>query len=126
MIHRDVKPGNLLLDKKGTIKVLDMGLAQLNQPIGPEDSTVQPSLTGTGQAMGTIDFMPPEQAENVKMPDERSDVHSLGCTLYYLLTVRGGERACGEPASPSHRPIHGNSRTSISLNRISKCFPEWI
>ena len=88
VIHRDIKPSNLLLDKEGTVKVLDMGLARLNDTVGRDDPAGQHTLTGTGQAMGTIDFMPPEQAENVKTADERSDIYSLGCTLYYLLTGR--------------------------------------
>ena len=88
VIHRDIKPSNLVLDKEGTVKVLDMGLARLNEAIGPDDSTGQQTLTGTGQAMGTIDYMPPEQAENVKEADERSDIYSLGCTLHYFLTGR--------------------------------------
>jgi formylglycine-generating enzyme required for sulfatase activity/serine/threonine protein kinase len=88
VIHRDIKPSNLLLDRKGTVKVLDMGLARLNQAVGPYDETADETLTGTGQAMGTIDFMPPEQAENTKSADERSDIYSLGCSLYYLLTGR--------------------------------------
>ncbi len=88
VIHRDIKPSNLLLDNKGTVKVLDMGLARLNTAVGAYDSTGDESLTGTGQAMGTIDFMPPEQAENTKAADEKSDIYSLGCTLFYLLVGR--------------------------------------
>jgi WD40 repeat protein/serine/threonine protein kinase/Leucine-rich repeat (LRR) protein len=88
VIHRDIKPSNLLLDSEGTVKVLDMGLARLNETVRSEEATAQETLTGTGQAMGTIDFMPPEQAENTKAADERSDIYSLGCTLFYLLTGR--------------------------------------
>ncbi|MFH1264497.1 MAG: bifunctional serine/threonine-protein kinase/formylglycine-generating enzyme family protein, partial [Planctomycetota bacterium] len=88
VIHRDIKPSNILLDEKGTVKVLDMGLARLNETVGALDPTAEETLTGTGQAMGTIDYMPPEQAENTKTVDERADVYSLGCTLFYLLTGR--------------------------------------
>ncbi|NQT16407.1 MAG: serine/threonine protein kinase, partial [Planctomycetes bacterium] len=88
VVHRDIKPSNLLLDRKGVVKVLDMGLARLNEAIGDRDQTAEETLTGTGQAMGTIDYMPPEQAENTKTVDERADIYSLGCTLYYLLTGR--------------------------------------
>ena len=94
VIHRDIKPPNLVLDAEGTVKILDMGIARLNETIGPYDPTAQESLTGTGEAMGTVDYMPPEQAIDAKTVDARADIYSLGCTLFYLLTshsVYGGD-----------------------------------
>ena len=61
VVHRDIKPSNLLVDEGGTVKVLDMGLARLDSA-GPK----QDQLTGTGQIMGTVDFMAPEQAMDTK------------------------------------------------------------
>ncbi len=81
VVHRDIKPANLLLDKRGFVKLLDLGLARLDNPLGEPVS----DLTNTGNIMGTIDFMAPEQALNTKRADARSDIYSLGCTLFYLL-----------------------------------------
>ncbi|HET6880828.1 MAG TPA: serine/threonine-protein kinase [Pirellulales bacterium] len=82
VVHRDIKPGNMLIDHEGTVKVLDMGLARLDSSVGSE----QAELTRTDQIMGTIDFMAPEQALDTKHADVRSDVYSLGITLFFLLT----------------------------------------
>jgi serine/threonine protein kinase len=83
ILHRDVKPSNLILDKKGTVKVVDLGLAYLNVEA---ESDQQASLTEDGTVLGTADFMSPEQALDSRTADARSDIYGLGCTLYYLLT----------------------------------------
>lgn len=82
IIHRDVKPGNILRGRDGVVKVADLGLARLNAP----ETAGQTALTQTGTVFGTPDYMPPEQAVDAALVDRRGDVYSLGCTLCYLLT----------------------------------------
>jgi serine/threonine-protein kinase len=86
VIHRDLKPANLLLTPEGTVKLSDLGLARCY--LQPDEQ-----LTSKGLCIGTPDFMAPEQAEDSNKADQRSDLYSLGATLFHLLTsqlpVRG-------------------------------------
>ncbi len=86
IIHRDIKPGNLMLDSTGTGRVLDLGLARIVDAANPYGKSTKGRLTQSGMYMGTIDYMAPEQAEDSHRVDHRADIYSLGCTLYYLLT----------------------------------------
>ncbi len=87
LVHRDVKPANLLLAQAGggagMVKVLDLGLARLQLAAGEQTGG---ELTAEGSVMGTPDYMAPEQGQQSHDVDIRADVYSLGCTLYFLLT----------------------------------------
>jgi serine/threonine-protein kinase len=82
IIHRDVKPANLLLDSTGTIKLTDLGVARLTNSDG---ATSVSGITETGGVIGSVYFMSPEQALDSTSIDFRADIYSLGATLYYLL-----------------------------------------
>jgi serine/threonine protein kinase len=84
IIHRDIKPANLLRDVHGVVKVADLGLARFNDSLGRPAEEMN-ALTQAGSIMGTVDFMPPEQALGLTNIDHRADIYSLGCTLHYLL-----------------------------------------
>jgi len=94
MVHRDVKPANLMLSDIGVIKVADLGLVKTSQMVEEENATVEQSVlaaatatvTSADMVIGTPAYMAPEQAENATGVDHRADIYSLGCTLYVLLT----------------------------------------
>jgi formylglycine-generating enzyme required for sulfatase activity/tRNA A-37 threonylcarbamoyl transferase component Bud32 len=120
VIHRDVKPANLLLDREGTIKLLDLGLARVETAISPDDPTGSDSLTQLGQIMGTIDFMAPEQALDTKRAREPADVYSLGCTLFFLLTGRSLYLA----ATPMERIVAHREQPIPSIRELRSDVPE--
>jgi serine/threonine protein kinase len=106
LIHRDVKPSNLLVDRTGTVKVLDMGLALFFRE--ESDDLTRKQAPG---AMGTADYMAPEQALDSHAVDVRADVYSLGATFYFLLRGRspfqrsGAGRQKARPANQLPPPL---------------------
>lgn len=115
LVHRDIKPGNILVDRSGIAKVLDFGLAAfVSAELADE------GLTEFGQAMGTPDFLAPEQARDARSVDIRADIYSLGCTLYFLLA--------GHPPFPvgnAHERIAAHlERAPQSLTEVRTGLPE--
>src|SRR5262249_51407987 len=90
VVHRDVKPSNIIITPQGLAKLVDMGLARNLERHGERD------LTQSGVTLGTFDYISPEQALEPRDADSRSDIYSLGCTLYHMLT--------GQPPVPDGTP----------------------
>ena len=95
MVHRDIKPDNVMLTSKGKVKVADFGLAKATD----EDM----SMTQSGTGLGTPYYMAPEQARNAKHVDGRTDIYALGVTLYYFVTGK--------------LPFSGNSALEVVMNK---------
>ena len=123
VVHRDVKPENILLDRAGTVKIADFGLAKLGR--GDREEAAAGTLTGTRQAMGTPHYMAPEQARGTRDVDHRADIYSLGVVFYELLT---GELPLGRFAPPSARAQHrrsaGRGRAAGARKRPRRPLPE--
>lgn len=128
IVHRDVKPENIMIRRDGIVKVLDFGLAKLvqNQPLrsGPEDSTRALVKTNTGVVMGTFAYMSPEQARGLSL-DARTDIWSLGVVMFQMLT--GSNPFSGATSSDTLASIL--QREPRSLSSFSPEIPEelqWI
>ena len=82
IVHRDIKPSNIVITPAGRARIVDMGLARLHQVAGDADLTV------SGMTLGTFDYISPEQARDPRAADVRSDLYSLGCTMFFMLAGR--------------------------------------
>jgi hypothetical protein len=122
VVHRDVKPHNLILASRGTVKVLDLGLARLDSMDGEHgNETSTDALTKTGSFMGSCDYIAPEQAMNIKAADRRADIYSLGGTLHFLLTGKpmySGETGMEKVFAHRENPIPTLPGVSRSVQAV--------
>lgn len=109
VVHRDIKPSNILVGGDGRAKIVDMGLArttELDRSTG--------DLTASGVTLGTFDYISPEQAHDPRDADVRSDIYSLGCTLYFLLT--------GQPPFPDGTALQKLLMHGTRMPEDPRCF----
>ena len=128
IVHRDIKPSNLMIDGEGHVKLADMGLARSLA------DTEEAGITRAGTTVGTVDFMPPEQARDSKAADVRSDIYALGGTWYQLLTTQvpfpGGDltnklRAHATAPRPNPRDVNPEATEALTavLHRMMAIDP---
>lgn len=119
IVHRDVKPSNMLMDRSGRVLLMDFGIAKALRE--------ERSVTLTGAAMGTPEYMSPEQILRPKEVDARSDIYSFGCVLYALLSGNppfGFEGATAFKVQQGH--VHETPPPLVHLNRDIPASVDWI
>ena len=115
LVHRDIRPANLLVDRKGTIKILDMGLARVAEEEGA-------NLT-RGEVLGSPEYLSPEQAIDSHNVDIRADIYSLGGTFYFMLT---GEAPYSEEKSTAGKLLSKASRPPKPIDQQRSDVPEEV
>ncbi|HUC58969.1 MAG TPA: Stk1 family PASTA domain-containing Ser/Thr kinase [Streptosporangiaceae bacterium] len=113
IVHRDIKPGNVMLNRQGEIKVMDFGIARAT-------SDAQATMTQTAQVIGTAQYLSPEQARGERV-DARSDLYSVGCLLYELLTGRPPFTG-DSPVAIAYQHVRENP---IPPSRVDPELPGW-
>ena len=113
IVHRDIEPENILVDKRGRVKIADFGLAKL---LGQNLPGAEP-ITETGHVMGTPHYMAPEQVERPLEVDHRADIYSLGVVFYEMLT---GELPLGRFAAPSQKAPMDQRLDDVVMRALEK------
>ncbi|MEL6899051.1 MAG: serine/threonine-protein kinase, partial [Planctomycetota bacterium] len=124
LIHRDVKPSNLMLSAGGTVRLLDLGLARMG-----ESHQVSSILTPAGSLLGSLDFMAPEQADDPSNVGPPADIYSLGACLYHFLSGRsvlGLDESAGYLEKIAKLSLTGPARLSTKNQQIPRQLAELV